>query len=168
MIKVDVKLTGDITAAFDKLSAALGEATLRATAFAGAKVILDEAKHNAAPSVKTGTILRNIIIKRAEEKSKGNELQTYLVTVRAGQRGEDGDAYYWRWVENGHKYVKPKPKKVSWRAHRDLMDVEYGNSRVPAHPFLRPAYDSKKQEALEAMKKSMAEKFKTYLAGGGS
>lgn len=34
--------------------------------------------------------------------------------------------------------------------------VEFGTSKMAARPFLRPAYEAKKMEAIEAMKKYMA------------
>lgn len=142
MINVSINLQGDITAAFDKLSESLGEKALRACGYAGAKIIRDEAIRNASsgdPAVITGTLKRNIIVKRAEEKSKGNERQTYLVTVRKGTPGGD-DAYYWRWVEDGHAKSRKKKSGMSWKRHRSLMEKEFGDSRKrrPIRSFGRP------------------------------
>lgn len=148
-------------AGLDKLIEAAGESTLRATGFAGAVVFRDEASR--LVPVKEGIIKRNIIVKRAEEKSDSNVRQTYLVTVRTGKQGNEGDAYYWRWVEKGHKIVPRKPKDVAWKVHRAAAELEYGNSKVPAHPFMRPAYDNMKEKALKAMRARMAGKIKEYL-----
>ena len=158
MIEVSYNVQGDLTAVFDRLSAELGERALRACGFAGAKIIRDEAIQNASgsdPAVITGTLKRSIIVKRAEERSKGNERQTYLVTVRKGDFGGE-DAFYWRFVENGHRKSRKKQKGMSWKRHRSLMDREFGNSTTPAHPFMRPAYESKIGEAIEAMGKSFS------------
>src|SRR5205085_5719958 len=55
---------------------------------------------------------------------------------------------------------------VSWNAkkapHGHL--VEFGTSRAPAHPFLRPAYDAKVTAALEAANKAWVEGTKKVLA----
>ena len=162
MVKIDTKLTGDMMQGLDKLAAAAGEATLRAAGFAGAKVFLDEAKIRVP--VKSGTIKANLIIKRAEEKSNGADKQTYLVTVRSGTQGNDGDAYYWSWVENGHLIVGKKAKSATWKGHREAAKREFGDSKVGAKPFLRPAYTAMKDKAIIAMKTKMAEKIKTFLS----
>jgi homoserine dehydrogenase len=139
------------------------EQMLRATGFAGSEVFREEAKHNAASHAKTWTIHRNIIVKRLEEESDGNQRQVYLVTVRKGDYG-GGDAFYYRFVEFGHKFV-PKNKKVSartgkkigWAAHRRAAELEYGTASAPAYPFMRPAYDSKRAVAMDAMTKKLQE-----------
>lgn len=139
------------------------EAALRAATFAGAEVFRDEAKRNAQGHIQTGTLWRNIIVKRLEEESDGAKRQVYKVTVRSGPRSGD-DAYYWRWVERGHKFVPRNPnvnprtgKKFGWEAHRRAAELEYGTSRVPAYPFMRPAYESRKAAAVEAMTTKLAE-----------
>jgi HK97 gp10 family phage protein len=133
------------------------EQTLRAAGVAGADVFREEAKHNAASHAKTWTIHRNIIMKHLPEDSDGAVRQAYLVTVRKGDYG-GGDAFYWRFVERGHKFVPKNTKvsaktgkKIGWAAHRHAAELEYGNARVPAYPFMRPAYESKKGDAMNAM-----------------
>lgn len=139
------------------------EPMLREIGFAGAEVFREEAKHNAASHAKTWTIHRNIIVKRLEEQSDEHRRQVYLVTVRKGGYG-GGDAFYWKFVEFGHKFV-PKNTKVSartgrtigWAAHRRAAELEYGTASAPAYPFMRPAYDSKKAAASSAMTKKLQE-----------
>lgn len=133
------------------------ESVLRSVGVAGAAVFREEAKHNAASHAKTWTVHRNIIIKRLEEESDGAVRQVYLVTVRKGDYG-GGDAFYWRWVAGGHKFVPRNTKvsertgkKVGWAAHRRAAELEYGTASAPAYPFIRPAYDSKKSDAMNAM-----------------
>lgn len=139
------------------------EPTLRAVGFAGAEVFREEAKHNAASHAKTWTIHRNIIVKRLEEESDEHRRQVYLVTVRKGSYGGD-DAFYWSWVEKGHKFVPKNTKvskrtgrKIGWAAHRRAAELEYGTATVPAYPFMRPAYDSRKVSAVDAMTKKLQE-----------
>lgn len=137
------------------VSEAMGEDTLRAVGAAGARVLRDEAKLNASRRSQTGTIYNNIIVKRAEERSDGARMQVYFVMVRSGHLGREGDAYYWRWVEDGHKIVPRKPKKTSWKQHRAAAELEYGGRRAPAYPYMRPAFDARQQDAIEAMKKML-------------
>lgn len=158
----------DVTNLVDVVRNTIDQATpsedaLRAATFAGAEVFRDEAKRNAQSHIQTGTIWRSIITKRLEEESDGGIRQVYKVTVRSGPR-EGRDAFYWRWVERGHKFVPRNPnvnprtgKKFGWDAHRRAAELEYGNSRVQAYPFMRPAYDARKTAAVDAMTKKLRE-----------
>lgn len=159
---VITKLSGDMKSGLDKLLGSEGEQLLRAAGFAGAEVFRDEAIR--LVPVDEGVIKRNIIVKRVEEKSDGAKAQTYYVTVRTGKVNVEGDAFYWRWVEYGHSFVRRKKKGVTWKAHRAASKLEYGSSSAPAQPFMRPAYDSKKLEAILAMRKRMSEKFTEIMA----
>jgi HK97 gp10 family phage protein len=164
MLSIGAKIDGDLTAGFDKLIEAAGESTLRATGVAGARVIQAQAIANTARfEHPTGIIKKNIIIKRLEEESKDNQTQSYIVTVRTGKHNVEGDAFYWDFVERGHAFVPRNPTSKNWKAHREAAKAEYGTSTVPAKPFMRPAFESKKGAALEAMKKRMAEKISEYL-----
>jgi len=137
------------------------EDDLRAVGFSGAEVFREEAKANAAKNAKTWTIHKSIIVKRLTEVADGGRYQAYLVTVRQGSWG-GGDAFYWKFVEHGHKFV-PKNKKVSkktgrtigWAAHRRAAALEYGTASAPAYPFMRPAYESKKAASMDAMTKTL-------------
>ncbi|WP_323142715.1 hypothetical protein [Massilia phyllosphaerae] len=132
------------------------EGVLRAMGVSGAEIFREEAKHNAASHAKTWTIHRNIIMKHLPEDSDGALRQAYLVTVRKGNFG-GGDAYYWSWVEKGHKFVPKNTRigkrgnKIGWAAHRRAAELEYGTASAPAYPFMRPAYDSRKSDAVNAM-----------------
>lgn len=171
MIKFDAdSLVAGIKDMTDKLGEALGEQTLRRVGFAGAEVFREEAKVNATKhKKKTGTLMNNIIVKRLTEESDGGNKQAYLVTVRAGKMNQDGDAFYWRFVEDGHKFVprnKRRGKGANWKAHRAAAEAEYGTATVPAYPFMRPAYESKKEAAVKAMTEKMGEEVKRVLGGG--
>ena len=147
----------------EQIMDSVGESTLRTVAYAGADLFRDQVKQNALANKKTGILFNNIIVKRLEEESSGGTRQVYLVTVRKGNYGGT-DAFYWRWVENGHKFV-PRNKNVSartgrtigWAAHRRAAELEYGTKRTRAYPFMRPAYEGKKQEAVDLMTRTLAE-----------
>jgi len=121
---------------------------LRAAVYAGAKVIRDEAKLQApvatgdlgANQPPPGTLKRSVIMKQIPELS-GAHKQTFFVTVRHGKQyrkqGKKGnlsqDAWYWRFVE-------------------------FGTVKMSARPFLRPAFDLKKHEAVTAIKTRLAQR----------
>ena len=164
MIRIEgLDLAEVVESTVQQIRDSVDESTLRKVGFAGAEIFKAEARQNAAAHIQTGTIYRNIIVKRLERESDGDNKQVYLVTVRKGQYG-GGDAFYWRFVEEGHKFV-PRNKKVSartgrkmgWAAHRRAAELEYGTASAPAYPFMRPAYESKKATATDAMTKTLSE-----------
>lgn len=143
------------------------EPTLRTVGYAGADLFRDQVKQNALSNKKTGVLFDNIIVKRLEEESDGGNKQVYLVTVRSGTAANPG-GFYWRWVENGHKFVPPNRnvsartgRTIGWAAHRraaqQVADLEFGNKRTRAYPFMRPAYEGKKQAAVDLMTRTLAE-----------
>lgn len=170
MIKFDAgSLVADIRTLTSKIEGALDEGTLRRVGFSGAEVFREEAKRNAMSHVKTGTLYRNIIAKRLQEESDGGNRQVYLVTVRSGKFNQEGDAFYWRFVEQGHKFVPRKPKSgkaSTWKAHRRAAELEYGTSTVPAYPFMRPSYESKKAEAITVMQDKLGDEVSKAIGGG--
>jgi HK97 gp10 family phage protein len=166
MIDLKTSFKHNFTAALQTMEASLTESVLRATGYAGAKLLQEEAEIRHSPNVKTGTLKRNIIVKRVEEESESNQRQTYMVTVRTGKHNKEGDAYYWRWVEGGHRVVR-RPKKgkgsKSMKLARQASELEYGTARKGARPFLRPAWEANKNRAIERMRERMQEKIREYL-----
>ena len=114
---------------------------LRTAVSSGAALIRDEAK-NRAP-VDTGEMRRDIMIKR--ERSD-NQRAIYSVFVRAGKRsrlsgkGRDvsKDSFYWRFVE-------------------------FGTSKMAAHPFMRPAFDTMKDQAVSTIADSLKTRIPTEI-----
>lgn len=121
---------------------------LRASVYAGAKVVRDEARARAPKADQPlgpnqpppGTLRRSVIMKHIRELSSLTR-QTFFVTVRHGKKyrkqGKKGnlsqDAWYWRFVE-------------------------FGTRKMPARPFLRPALQAKRREAVQAMKDRLSER----------
>lgn len=164
MIEIDAsQLREALKDMVSRVDESVSEGVLRTVGFAGAEVFRDQAKQNSLAHKKTGVLYNSIIVKRIEEDSDGGKRQVYLVTVRSGRFGGD-DAFYWRFVERGHKFV-PRNKKVSkktgrtigWKAHRKAAQLEYGTASAPAYPFMRPAYESKKAQAIDVMTRTLAE-----------
>lgn len=88
--------------------------------------VLNQMLHNASndPKRRTGKLLRSIKIGRVVRKRRGG----YRVTV--GIHRKDGGAEYGNPVEFGHGGPHP----------------------APPHPFVRPAFDAKVDEAYEQVK----------------
>lgn len=129
--------------ALNLLSQNIARSVLRGGVSAAGKVIRDETKLRApvytGPAIEghppPGTLKRAVSYGRARWES-GEGKEVYHVFVRQAKNGAVGqkgvkaygkfDAFYARWVE-------------------------YGTSKMAAHPFMRPAYESTKMTSYEAM-----------------
>lgn len=150
MAFVSAKLTGDLSKSLGKLLDAAGEAALRSAGYAGAAVFMEEAKANAP--VDTGFVRDQIIVKRDLSKSAGNTRQTYLVLVRRFRKNYAATRANQRLGRAGfNNGAKAKTFETAGDAFYWKF-LEYGTQKMPARPFIRPAYDSKKQEALAVMR----------------
>ena len=162
---VNVKGLKELQQSMKALSANVSKNVLRAAVSAGARVVRDQARAN-APVLNAaipnhqppGTLKRSIVASFIRERSNQNQSMFY-VTVRRGKwyRGQgkrqtmSQDAYYGAWVELGHYFVARRPSGTTYKQHRKNQRAR--GVGVPAHPFLRPAYESKKYESVEAMKR---------------
>ena len=167
--ELDTKLLG--------LSEKIAKNCLRVGVYAGARVIQIEAKRLAPIYTgkveeghpPAGQLKRDLILKHAVESSNMIQ-QTYLITVKQGKKYKTVvnshvvylNAFYAKWVENGHWYVSEnKLTKVNrhgttvighWAEHRAIAKTGTNAKWVQAHPFMRPAFDSKSTEAIQAVK----------------
>ena len=124
-----------------------------------AQPILQEAR-SLAP-VKTGLLRRAIYSFRSRTSTKQKAVR--LISVRAGKKQGNRDAYYWKWVEFGRGVVEAGRKRGS--ASRGERTSVLGTpakgwfgktvKAAPAQPFMRPAFEAKKVEALERFKAVM-------------
>lgn len=113
-----------------KFEAKMSESVLRTGAQSMAQVIYEEVKLNASPP-------------RLGRKT-GN-LEAAIYQAYSPEKSVNGSQTY----------------RISWNKrkapHGNL--IEFGTSRAPAHPFLRPAF-SRINEAIEAGKEGMQQRFK--------
>lgn len=138
MINIETKMTGDLEGALEKFAANIRGNVIRNGAQAAAQVFYDEAKLLAPESDEDhwfyGTHARYRF-------AKGN-LKRAIYQVFAEKQSGNGIATY----------------KITWnhkKAPYGFM-VEFGTSRAPAHPFMRPAYDAGKGDAGAAANTRMA------------
>lgn len=182
MMDVDftVRLDGfaELAAALRELPANIGRNVLRSAVAAGAAVIRVEAKKNAEQMRDTGTLARSIYQKQIREQST-LEKQVFYVGARqgkqfqkVGKKGANKDAYYARFVELGH-FSRPTAKSgggiIKRGGGRDseiARRLHAGSIHwIPAHPFLRPAFDVKHQQAVTAMGAKIAERMAKIKVG---
>lgn len=150
---------------------------LRGAVAAGARIVRDAAVRNVP--IRTGTLRRAIYSKWLQEAS-GNNRQTFLVSVRRGKqyqaktrtskkgrvtKTKNADAYYWTWVEFGH--VATGPTRIAGgatRRERSRQKLKSAGRFVPPRPFLRPALESNKTAAIEAVRAELAKRIAEGLS----
>lgn len=125
-------LTGfkELAAALKELGPRVARKHLRGAVSRGAMVVRNEARTLAPKD--TGEMARDILTKR--ERSAGDHMASYSVFVRSGKKSRLAgkkrdvarDSFYWRFVE-------------------------FGTVKMAARPFLRPAFEAKKEEAVDAI-----------------
>lgn len=132
MIDIEVKLSGDITAALDRYEEKIKQQALLSGVAKAAEVIYNEVLLNAVrggpsfPDRQSGELEKNIYRAYIPEAST-NEKKVYVVGARSRSK-----AFYWHMLE-------------------------FGTSKMPAQPFIRPAA-THMQRALEQGRERMAER----------
>lgn len=126
----------------EKLSAATKSA-VRPAAQAGAQVFYDEVRKRAPVSGKAHST------KGKKQTYESGNLRGAIYQAYMQEQSGEGNARY----------------RISWN-HRDAFYarfVEFGTSKMPARPFLRPAYDAVREAALQAAKQTMRERQRAGL-----
>jgi len=124
----------ELTRTLEGMAANVQRNALRRAVSSGAAIIRNEAKERAP--VRTGEMRRDIQMKR--ERTADAQIATYAVYVRSGKksrlagkaRNVERDSFYWRFVE-------------------------FGTSKQAAQPFMRPAFEAKKNEAVDTIKATL-------------
>lgn len=147
MAKSTVRMEGlsDLLQKLKELPPAIGSkggGPLRRALFAATKLMRDDAQARAP--VDTGRLRRNVIAFRDRDPRSSGVTEQYAITFRRGkqfrERGRRGyhtssrgdkDAFYGRWIE-------------------------FGTSKMPAQPFLRPAFEANKQASAELFRTKLA------------
>lgn len=173
---ISISLTGadDLKKRLDALTEKLRDSALRSAAYAGAKIIQDQAIENAPLFTgkvseghpPPGTLKNSIIVKRLD-KECGDFKVSYIITVRRGDAGSNTDAFYAHWVEFGHIYRSEGEALTgskSAKAAKRSMHVTLGGKVVPANPFMRTAFASKRDEALHTIEERLSQ----YITNAGA
>ncbi len=130
MAKITVEIKGlrQLGEAMRTLSADVSKKVARAGTAAAAQVIRKSAISKAP--VETGNLRKNIILKRLPA-SETRLTSEHIVTVRRG--------------------VTKKQKQAGLNSADYARFLEHGTVHMPAQPFLRPAFDQNKGQAVVAM-----------------
>ncbi|KHN50720.1 HK97-gp10 family putative phage morphogenesis protein [Pectobacterium fontis] len=129
---LDFSGLNDIAKDLEKLSKAENNKVLRDSTRAGAEVLKEEVIANAP--VRTGKMRKNVVVVTQKSRRKG-EISSG-VHIR-GVNPKTGNS------DNKMKANNPK-NALYWRF------VEMGTVNMPAHPFVRPAFDTAQEIAAQA------------------
>ena len=135
-----VELSGfrELAAALREIGPRAAKNTLRRAVSSGAVLVRNEARARAP--VDSGEMKKDIQVKREKDQRDGPLSAKYSVFVRSGKksrlsgrsRNVQKDSFYWKFVE-------------------------FGTSKMAAQPFLDPAFQSKKEDAVKAIGESLDE-----------
>lgn len=124
---------------------------IRAALFQGAKVIQTEAQRRVP--VRTGRLKANIIKLRDRNprQAEGSPTEIYHIGVRGG--GAYGGRVRRRerrkvLAAGGSSQQASRAAANAWKDAWYWWFVENGTSKMPAQPYLRPAFDAKKDEVV--------------------
>lgn len=142
MITVEFDFSS-IAAKLDKVTEAAQEA-VRPAAQAGAQVFYDEVKLRAPESAKAHST------KNKKLTYQPGNLKKAIYQAFADKQSTDDRAVY----------------RISWNKDKAFYGrfIEFGTSRMPARPFLRPAFDAMQSRAVEAVEAKMFERLKEAIA----
>lgn len=128
-MKIEARITGmaELTAALKSLPkeiASKNGGPLRRALRSAARTV--QLKAQALAPKRSGRLTRAIVIQL--DRNPRNVTERMVVRPRAGKsRHDEKGAWYWHFVE-------------------------FGTVKMPAHPFIRPAFDAVKDEALNEFK----------------
>ena len=126
------KISGgvELTRALEALNEKVKKKILRSAVVAGAAVVKKRAKQIAKSKgiEDTGALIRNIAAK--VERQRSDTYAQINIGVRHGKpkKGAKNQDDPWYWWQH-----------------------EFGNSKMAARPFIRPAFEESKEEAIEVM-----------------
>jgi HK97 gp10 family phage protein len=135
MISIDAKLTGDLAGDLDRFEAKIKDSVIFSGVAAMARVIYDEVKVNTSGARKGGP--------KDPPGVKTGTLNNAIYRAYSPEKSSDGVKVY--------NVSVNKSKAPHWHL------IEYGWSRAPAHPYIRPAL-SRMKDAGDAGMARMTER----------
>lgn len=147
MMSVDIKGLKELQEALNQLPEKIQGRPVRSAVGAAAKVVMDEARRRVP--VDSGQLKKAIYRGRSRSMSaRGKE--TYVVAVRKG-KAKYANTQKNRRLNRVGKNYQTRGEAYYWRF------LEFGTAKMPARPFLRPAFESKKEEAVMVLQQKLLE-----------
>jgi len=143
---LDFSGLADIAKDLETLSRAENNKVLRDATRAGAEVLRQEVEDRAP--ILTGKLKKNVVV----------------VTQKGRRRGEIASGVHIRGVNPDTGNSDNKMKASNPRNAFYWRFVELGTSNMSAHPFVRPAFDTRQEEATQAALARMNQAIDEVLA----
>jgi HK97 gp10 family phage protein len=159
-----------VLAALQNLPTAIAKKTLNGSMRAGAAVIQKEAITRALSlknqdPYRTPGLVKKMIAVRKRKRYPSNVTTAYAVGVLGGAGLVEKSTKRTRKSGSANTNVDLKTRPAYWRF------LEFGTKNMAAHPFLRPAFEAKAQDAISAIAKQLTATLAKAVAaakGGGS
>lgn len=153
--KAGAQMVGSLSESLAQLREDLRDKALRSAVHAGAKLLFDELRVRVP--VDQGT-LYGAIYEWRDIKQSTDARQVYAVGVNKRK------APHWFNVEYGHWRVNVVVRGPGgqFMATRERLQAPVW---VAAHPYLRPAWDTRSADALQAMRKRLGERVAELARG---
>ena len=150
MVSVKVDGMQEVLKKLNKLPDKVQNSLLTGAIRAGAKLVADEAKKNV--SVKTAHLKKSIGVRKKRSKMK---TMVWFVVAPVSTT-------LWRFqdIHSQKHYNYGKTLEFG----RSSWEIEHGSSVYPAKPYMRPAFESKGEEAIDATRKYMIKRFSKEIA----
>lgn len=148
MIRAEVQGLRELGEKIRQLDTDLRTGLLRASTGVAANSIRKEVEHRAP--VRTGRLKRAVFVSRITRQSNDWQ-QTFAISVRKGKRYQNFTL----------KFGKNKGQTVNMDAYHARF-IEFGTRKMKAQPFVRPAFEAKRDDAIQAFKARMQKGLKRY------
>lgn len=159
----------DVRRQMQSLPRKLGESIVRNALYAGAKVIADEARRLApVRKGKGGGTLKRSLKPQTDRKGSDRNILVAKVSVTKPSEGRRNARAYAHLVEFGtapHAVGKGSRLKSRGKQHANQHGLMHPGTKP--QPFLRPAFDSKKFEALSVITEKIRADIAAAVAEGG-
>lgn len=154
----DLAVTGmnELRAAFEQMPARLVKGSVRVGLRKGANLVRNQARQNfnsaGGPNELTGALKASIRVTARRGSPTRVVFNVVAGALSAAQKKKFGadSAYYALWVEQGHINRKLGQALRGGKARLSAARAA-STSNTPAHPFMRPAIESKAQAAIDLM-----------------
>jgi HK97 gp10 family phage protein len=134
-----------------RLPAQIGRKVVYGALRKGAAVVRKAAQQNAP--VRSGTLRKGFRVSRSRIHRGPEKFGVYLTLKKGKGRSDKNDPFYGRWVESGYRVGKKTVKVKVARSDRPgrTRTVRRGEREIPGKYFVRRAFESQSQAAIDAI-----------------
>ena len=124
-----------------------------------AKAIVAQRRGTVGDHIRTGLLEKNVAVLTRRRQSAGSF--RVIVGVRTNKRRNASVPFYWRFLEGGW-IPRGRGNKLRGGARTRALVRNRESARKISFPFLKPAFDAKKVEAIAAFENSIGAAVKRW------